>query len=120
MKLPFGCMHGKPTQAWISKWIKVSLIAVKQAWIEKSIKVSLIALNNFIVVTYCSKCHRVSLSLITVNQWNHANEKALTGGSCALECFNRQFRIRGGKGFGHGTGGGRPTWKTSHGDLWRT
>ena len=47
--------------------IKVSLIAVKQAWISKSIKVSLIAVNNIIVVTYSSKCHRLSLSLIAVN-----------------------------------------------------
>jgi hypothetical protein len=29
--------------------------------------VSLIAVNNIIVVTYCSKCHRLSLSLIAVN-----------------------------------------------------
>ena len=59
---------GKPTQACIQKSIKVSLIAVKQAWISKSIKVSLIAVNNIIVVTYYSKCHRLSLSLIAVNE----------------------------------------------------
>ena len=29
---------------------------------------SLITVNNIIVVTYCSKCHRLSLSLITVNE----------------------------------------------------
>jgi hypothetical protein len=33
------------------------------------IKVSLIVVNNKIVVTYqCSKCHRLSLSVITVNE----------------------------------------------------
>jgi hypothetical protein len=31
-------------------------------------KVSLIAVNNIIVVTYCSKCNRLSLSLIPVNE----------------------------------------------------
>jgi hypothetical protein len=35
---------------------------------KKSIKVSLIAVNNIIVVTYCSKCNRLSLSLIAVNE----------------------------------------------------
>jgi hypothetical protein len=45
----------------------VPLIAVKQAWIQKSIKVSLIAVHNIIVVTYCSKWHRLSVSLLAVN-----------------------------------------------------
>jgi hypothetical protein len=35
--------------------------------------------------------------------------------SCALEWFNRHFRIRAGKGFGLGTGGGR--LKTNDEDL---
>ena len=35
--------------------------------LQESIKVSLIAVNNIIVVTYFSKCHRLSLSLIAVN-----------------------------------------------------
>ncbi len=67
LKLPFGCMreaHRSPTQAWIQTSIKVSLIAVKQAWIQKQIKVSLITVHNIIVVTYCNKWHRLSLSLI--------------------------------------------------------
>jgi len=34
-------------------------------------------------------------------------DRIRTRQSCVLEWFNRQFRIRGGKGFGHGTGGGR-------------
>jgi hypothetical protein len=35
---------------------------------KQSIKVSLIAVKNIIVVTYCSKRHRISLSLIAVNE----------------------------------------------------
>ncbi len=65
------------TKAWISKSIKVSLIAVnniivkkvslvavnvKEAWISKSIKVSLIAVNNTIV-----KKVSLKVSLIAVN-----------------------------------------------------
>ena len=46
----------------------MSLIAVKQSWIQKSIKVSLIPVKNIIVVTYCSKSHQLSLSLIAVNE----------------------------------------------------
>ena len=34
---------------------------------NQSIKVSLIAVNHIIVVTYYSKCHQLSLSLIAVN-----------------------------------------------------
>ena len=37
----------------------------RHAFKDKSIKVSLTAVNNIIVVTYYSKCHRLSLSLIT-------------------------------------------------------
>ena len=58
---------GQRTPTWIKKSIKVLLIAVKQTWIQKSITVSLIAVNKIIVVTYCSKCHRLSLLLIAVN-----------------------------------------------------
>jgi hypothetical protein len=30
--------------------------------------VSLMTVNNIIVVTFCSKCHRLSLQLIAVNE----------------------------------------------------
>ncbi len=47
--------------------LKCHLLQPTQACIYKSFKVSLIAVNNIIVVTYYSKCHRLSLSLIAVN-----------------------------------------------------
>jgi hypothetical protein len=52
--------------------------------------VSLITVNNIIVVTYCSKCHRLSLSLIAVN------ETTLMG---------RPYRMRGRKESGKGEKG---------------
>ena len=35
---------------------------------DKTYEVSLIEVNNIIVVTYCSECHRLSLSLLAVNE----------------------------------------------------
>jgi len=53
MKLPFGCVR----EAYSGMDLDL-----------KSIEVSLITVNNIIVVTYCSKCHRLSLSLIAANE----------------------------------------------------
>ena len=55
-------------------------------------------------VTPRSPCHQHMLVNKQVLESVVERDRISTRESCALEWFNRQFHIRGGKGFGHGTG----------------